>query len=312
MSSSLAFVSTGDVSALAASLEQVGREYYRQARQQLKADAASGRLEPERLAAASRGRLAGAAPAVLGQRRRRALRPLRTGRRPPALPGEARRRTAGSTRATWTASAWGRSRARSPRRARGPAISGSATSPAGSRSRSSSRARCVWLIVARASSSTCRSGSAGRSSSSRPGLGQLAAGRFDTRVEAERAGRDRRRHRRVQPDGGPAAAEPRPPRLPDAGGELAAAGAQDGARAEELADADPPDGRGDRGAPVVGRPRVLRARGGDRRGRGDEPRAARPRVLGVRRRARGAPVARSISTRSCASAWTCCAPRIPA
>lgn len=53
MSSSLAFVSTGDVSALAASLQQVGREYYRQARQQLKADAASGRVEPERFAAGS-------------------------------------------------------------------------------------------------------------------------------------------------------------------------------------------------------------------------------------------------------------------
>jgi two-component system, NtrC family, nitrogen regulation sensor histidine kinase NtrY len=53
MSSSLAFVSTGDVSALASSLEQVGREYYRQLRQQLRSDAASGRVDPERRSAAS-------------------------------------------------------------------------------------------------------------------------------------------------------------------------------------------------------------------------------------------------------------------
>lgn len=54
MSRSLAFVSTGDVDALAGSLEQVGREYYRQARQRLEEDARSGRLHPERLAASSR------------------------------------------------------------------------------------------------------------------------------------------------------------------------------------------------------------------------------------------------------------------
>jgi nitrogen fixation/metabolism regulation signal transduction histidine kinase len=54
MSSSLAFVSTGDASSLASSLEQVGREYYRQARQQLEADEKAGRLEPERFGASSR------------------------------------------------------------------------------------------------------------------------------------------------------------------------------------------------------------------------------------------------------------------
>ena len=54
MERSLAFVSTDDVAALATSLEHVGREYYRQARQRLKAEAASGRLEPQRLAAPSR------------------------------------------------------------------------------------------------------------------------------------------------------------------------------------------------------------------------------------------------------------------
>jgi two-component system, NtrC family, nitrogen regulation sensor histidine kinase NtrY len=54
MSRSLAFVDTDDVGGLAASLEQVGREYYRQARQQLKDDAASGRVAPQRHAAAAR------------------------------------------------------------------------------------------------------------------------------------------------------------------------------------------------------------------------------------------------------------------
>ncbi len=54
MSRSLAFIATDDVAALAQSLEQVGREYYRQARQQLKDDADAGRLEPQRLGAASR------------------------------------------------------------------------------------------------------------------------------------------------------------------------------------------------------------------------------------------------------------------
>jgi two-component system nitrogen regulation sensor histidine kinase NtrY len=54
MSRSLAFIATDDVGALAQSLELVGREYYRQARQQLKDDADAGRLEPQRLGAASR------------------------------------------------------------------------------------------------------------------------------------------------------------------------------------------------------------------------------------------------------------------
>jgi nitrogen fixation/metabolism regulation signal transduction histidine kinase len=54
MSRSLAFVATDEVGVLATSLERVGREYYRQARQHLKDDAASGRLAPERLDASSR------------------------------------------------------------------------------------------------------------------------------------------------------------------------------------------------------------------------------------------------------------------
>jgi nitrogen fixation/metabolism regulation signal transduction histidine kinase len=54
MSRSLAFIATDDVATLAQSLEQLGREYYRQARQHLKEDADAGRLEPQRLDAASR------------------------------------------------------------------------------------------------------------------------------------------------------------------------------------------------------------------------------------------------------------------
>ncbi len=56
MSRSLAFVSNDDVETLAATLEQVGREYYRQAGLRVRRDAEAGRLEPQRLAAASRGR----------------------------------------------------------------------------------------------------------------------------------------------------------------------------------------------------------------------------------------------------------------
>jgi nitrogen fixation/metabolism regulation signal transduction histidine kinase len=54
MSRSLEFIATGDAAALAASLEHVGREYYRQARQHLKDEATSGRRDPQRLEAAAR------------------------------------------------------------------------------------------------------------------------------------------------------------------------------------------------------------------------------------------------------------------
>ena len=53
MSRSLTFVDTSDAASLAASLERVGREYYRQARERLKDEATSGRIEPERLDEAS-------------------------------------------------------------------------------------------------------------------------------------------------------------------------------------------------------------------------------------------------------------------
>ncbi|RPJ64317.1 MAG: hypothetical protein EHM24_23235, partial [Acidobacteria bacterium] len=54
MTRSLGFVANDDVAVLATSLERVGREYYRQARQQLKDDAASGRSVAQRLDPASR------------------------------------------------------------------------------------------------------------------------------------------------------------------------------------------------------------------------------------------------------------------
>jgi nitrogen fixation/metabolism regulation signal transduction histidine kinase len=54
MSRSLAFIATDDVAALAQSLEQVGREYYQLARQRLKDDADAGRVEAQRLGAPSR------------------------------------------------------------------------------------------------------------------------------------------------------------------------------------------------------------------------------------------------------------------
>jgi two-component system nitrogen regulation sensor histidine kinase NtrY len=53
MQRSLTFVPTGDADRLAASLEHVAREYYRQAREHLKADADSGLIEPQRFGAAA-------------------------------------------------------------------------------------------------------------------------------------------------------------------------------------------------------------------------------------------------------------------
>ena len=54
MSRSLAFIASDDASALATSLEQVGREYYRQACQRLKEDALGGRGAGQRFDVASR------------------------------------------------------------------------------------------------------------------------------------------------------------------------------------------------------------------------------------------------------------------
>ena len=62
----------------------------------------------------------------------------------------------------------------------------------------------------------------------------------------------------VQPHGGSTRGEPRAARAPDTHGELAVAGAQDRARAEEFADADPADRGGDAGAAPG--PRDIEAR----------------------------------------------------
>jgi len=59
--------------------------------------------------------------------------------------------------------------------------------------------------------------------------------------------------------------EPRSSRAPDTNGQLAVAGAQDGSRVEELADANPAYGRRNAGSPRRRRPRVHGSRGADRR-----------------------------------------------
>ncbi len=51
---SLSYVATDELDRLSKSLEGVAREYYRQAREDLRAEAASGRIEPERFAAGGR------------------------------------------------------------------------------------------------------------------------------------------------------------------------------------------------------------------------------------------------------------------
>jgi nitrogen fixation/metabolism regulation signal transduction histidine kinase len=54
MQRSLAFVETDDLAHLSTSLESIAREYYRDARDDLRADAASSHIEPERFQAANR------------------------------------------------------------------------------------------------------------------------------------------------------------------------------------------------------------------------------------------------------------------
>lgn len=51
---SLSYVATDDLDRLSKSLEEIAREYYRQAREDLKVQAAAGRIEAQRFAAASR------------------------------------------------------------------------------------------------------------------------------------------------------------------------------------------------------------------------------------------------------------------
>lgn len=51
---SLGFMTTDDLDRASKSLENIAREYYRQAREGLKAEAEAGRLEPERFTAGTR------------------------------------------------------------------------------------------------------------------------------------------------------------------------------------------------------------------------------------------------------------------
>ena len=117
-----------------------------------------------------------------------------------------------------------------------------------------------------------------------------ARDRGEARRSAARRGDAGRR--RVQPHGGSARGESRAARLPGARGQLAIAGAQDRARAEELADADPADGGGDAGAAHGPRgKRRARVHGPGRADRGQRDRIARTAgegILRVRERAAGA------------------------
>ena len=105
--------------------------------------------------------------------------------------------------------------------------------------------------------------------------------------------------------------EPRPARLPDADVELADARAKDGARTEELADADSPDRRGDARAPADRRPRVHGAGGADRRlAKSRRWSGACARSRSSRASRRSSP-SRSTSTRWSRSASRCSKPAHP-
>ena len=125
------------------------------------------------------------------------------------------------------------------------------------------------------------------------------------------ARRSRPGRRRLQPHGGSTRGEPRAARAPDAHGELAVAGAQDRARAEELADADPADGRGDAGA-AAGR---SSARSWTRPSRSSSARSSRSSAAcgpSPSSRASRRCIPRiSTSTPSSPSGWRCCARCIP-
>ena len=130
------------------------------------------------------------------------------------------------------------------------------------------------------------------------------------RADAPRR-RNRPRHPGVQPHGRPAAGEHRAAGLPDAAGQLADAGAQDGARGEELADADPADRGRDAGAHDEARPRLHGAGRADRGGRDGDA------WSGASARSRSSPPSRrcsprrSTSTRCCRSASRSSKRRIP-
>ena len=155
--------------------------------------------------------------------------------------------------------------------------------PAGGFGLAGSRWRC-WC--------TWRTASAGRSRNSPR---RLAGWRRATWTRAWRYGRDDEIGRAGHAFNDMAARlkeSTEPPGLSHPDGKLADAGAQDGARGEELAHPHPPHRGRDAGAPRRGRPRLHGAGRADRGGGGGEPGAAHPRVFAVRRRAAGAPGAR--------------------
>ena len=143
------------------------------------------------------------------------------------------------------------------------------------------------------------------------GLPQLAAGDLNTRVEARR---DDEIGRAIGAFNDMAEQlQESTERLVylHAAGQLADAGAQDGARSEELAHAHPPHRGRDAGALRRCRPRLHGAGHADRGGRDRDPGAARPRLLAIRRRAAGAARRRSMSMRCCRSASRSSRPAIP-
>ena len=130
------------------------------------------------------------------------------------------------------------------------------------------------------------------------GLSQLAAGKLETRVEARRDDEIGRAIQAFNDMAGQLQERTGPAGLPDAAGELADAGAQDGARGEELADADPADRGRDGGAQHRRRERAFLEQAAqivvdEIEGAG----AARARVFGIRRRAAAVRRGRSMSTR---------------
>ena len=123
------------------------------------------------------------------------------------------------------------------------------------------------------------------------------------------AGRSGARRPRVQRHGGSTRGEPRTSGAPDANGELAVAGAEDRARTEELADADPAHGRGNAGATAALGAGVHGPGGPDRGQRNRVARAPRPGVLRVRERAAGASGGARHQRRRHATAWRSCVRR---
>ena len=217
--------------------------------------------------------------------------------------------------ATFTASGWSNCR-----RNCGRPVSSSASIEG---ARSAARLHAHAAPAARRRRGCCRwrrwssslTASASRSSSSRPALSAFAEGDWsrrlpvdDTHVARDEVGRARRR---VQPHGRPAAPAAGAPRLPDADGQLAVAGAQDRARAEELADADPTHGRGDARRASRGRSRVHGSGRADRGERNRLARAARARVFRVCERAAEWCSKPSMSTRWSPSASRCCGASTP-